>query len=143
MPYQIIYSSESATPMQEDELQEILEQARSSNAKKGIAGALIYVDGVFLQVLEGEMQAVQDLMAKIAKDFRHETVTVLRQGSIERAAFSGWDMAYVSATPKQVAEWAGLSETTAIPEVLDDMRQDARRATQVTESILALLERRP
>lgn len=143
MPYQIIYSSESATPMQADDLQEILEQARRSNAEKGIAGALIYVDGVFLQVLEGEMQAVQELMSKISKDFRHETVTVLRQGPIERMAFSGWDMAYVSATPRQVAEWAGLSVTTAIPEVLDDMRQDARRAAQVTESILALLVSRP
>jgi len=143
MPYQMIYSSESATPMQMDDLEEILEHARHSNAEKGITGALLYVDGVFLQVLEGEMEAVQTLMEKIAKDFRHETVTVLKQGPIETTAFSDWDMAYVSATPKQVAEWAGLSGTTAIPDVLTDMRQDSRRASQVAESILAMLASRP
>ena len=143
MPYQMIYSSESATPMQMDELEEILEHARSSNAEKGITGALIYVDGVFLQILEGDMEAVQALMEKIAKDFRHETVTVLKQGAVDAAAFSDWDMAYVSATPQQVAEWAGLSGTTAIPEVLTDMRQDSHRASQVAESILAMLVSRP
>ncbi len=143
MPYQMIYSSESATPMQMDELEEILEHARNSNAEKGITGALIYVDGVFLQILEGDMEAVQALMEKIAKDFRHETVTVLKQGAVDAAAFSDWDMAYVSATPQQVAEWAGLSGTTAIPEVLTDMRQDSRRASQVAESILAMLVSRP
>jgi hypothetical protein len=143
MPYQMIYSSESATPMQVDELEEMLEQARSSNAEKGITGALIYVDGVFLQILEGDMETVQALMEKIAKDFRHETVTVLKQGPVDAAAFSDWDMAYVSATPAQVAEWAGLSGTTAIPEVLTDMRQDSRRASQVAESILAVLVSRP
>ena len=143
MPYQMIYSSESATPMQMDELEEILEHARNSNAEKGITGALIYVDGVFLQILEGDMEAVQALMEKIAKDFRHETVTVLKQGAVDAAAFSDWDMAYVSATPQQVAEWAGLSGTTAIPEVLTDMRQDSHRASQVAESILAMLVSRP
>lgn len=143
MPYQIIYSSESATPMQMDELEELLAQARSSNAEKGITGALIYANGVFLQILEGEMEPVRALMAKIAKDFRHETVTVLKEGAIPAAAFIDWEMAYVSATAQQVAEWAGLSGTTTIPEILSDMRQDSRRATQVAERIRSLLVSRP
>ncbi|HYN59663.1 MAG TPA: BLUF domain-containing protein [Rubrivivax sp.] len=143
MPYQIIYSSESATPMQMDELEELLEHARRSNAEKGITGALIYVDGVFLQILEGDMETVQELMGKISKDFRHETVTVLKEGAIPSAAFSDWEMAYVSATQEQVAEWAGLSGTIAIPEILTDMRQDPRRATQVAASILSVLVSKP
>lgn len=143
MPYQIIYSSESATPMQMDELEELLEHARRSNAEKGITGALIYVDGVFLQILEGDMETVQELMGKISKDFRHETVTVLKEGAIPSAAFRDWEMAYVSATQEQVAEWAGLSGTIAIPEILTDMRQDPRRATQVAASILSVLVSKP
>jgi len=143
MTYQIIYSSESATPMQTDELEEILQHARGSNATKGITGALIYVDGVFLQILEGETDTVQELMARISKDVRHETVTVLKQGEISCAIFSDWKMAYVSATPQQVAEWAGLSGTIAIPEILTDMRQDPQRTAQLAAGILSVLTAEP
>lgn len=143
MTYQIVYSSESATPMQSDELEEILEHARSSNATKGITGALIYVDGVFLQILEGETHTVRELMARISKDVRHETVTVLKQGEISCATFSDWKMAYVSATPQQVAEWAGLSGTIAIPEILTDMRQDPQRTAQLAAGILSVLTAGP
>jgi hypothetical protein len=139
MPYQIIYSSKSATPMQMDDLEDLLEHARQSNAEKGITGALVYVDGVFLQILEGELGTVQKLMGKISKDYRHETVTVLKEGATPSASFCDWEMAYVSATRQQVAEWAGLSGTIAIPEILADMRQDPRRATQLAKSILSLL----
>jgi len=139
MPYQIIYSSKSATPMQRDELEELLEDARNSNAKKGITGALVYVDGAFLQILEGELEAVKELMGRISKDFRHETVTVLKEGAIPSASFSDWEMAYVSATRKEVAEWAGLSGTIAIPEIVAEMRQDSRRATRLAKSILSVL----
>jgi hypothetical protein len=139
MPHQLIYSSKSATPMQRDELEELLEQARNSNAGKGITGALVYVDGVFLQILEGELEAVKELMRKISKDFRHETVTVLKEGAIPSASFSEWEMAYVSATRKEVAEWAGLSGTIALPEIVAEMRQDPRRTTQLAKSILSVL----
>ena len=139
MPHQLIYSSKSATPMQRDELEELLEHARNSNAKKGITGALVYVDGAFLQILEGELEAVKELMGRISKDFRHETVTVLKEGAIPSASFSDWEMAYVSATREQVAEWAGLSGTIAIPEIVAEMRQDSRRATRLAKSILSVL----
>jgi Sensors of blue-light using FAD len=139
MTYQIIYSSESATPMQMEDLDEILEDARSSNASQGITGALVYVEGVFLQILEGERDVVEALMGKIARDVRHETVTVLREAEVPAAVFKDWKMAYVSATAEQVAKWAGLSGTADIPEILTDLRQDPHRATQVAQSILSLL----
>ena len=143
MPYQIVYSSKSATPMQMDDLEEILESARESNTNAGITGALVYIDGFFLQILEGEARAVEALMARIAKDVRHETVTVLRQGETTTSVFSDWRMAYVSATAQQVAEWAGLSRTTAVPDILADMHSDPMRVTQVTESILSVLAAAP
>jgi Sensors of blue-light using FAD len=129
--------------MQMDDLEEILEHARRSNAKKGITGALVYVDGVFLQILEGDSGVVQELMAKIFRDVRHETVTVLKQGDIPAAIFRDWKMAYVSATAEQVAKWAGLSGTTAIPDILTDMRNDPFKASQVAQSILSVLSSEP
>ena len=143
MTYQIIYSSESSTPMQLEELEDILEHARSNNYSKGITGALVYVDGVFLQILEGERARVQELMERISNDVRHEAVTVLKAGEVESAAFSDWKMAYVSATAEQIAKWAGFGETVALPTLLDDMRQDPQMATQVAQSVLAILVAAP
>ena len=139
MTYQIVYASESSTPMQTDDLEELLEHARDNNAEQGITGALVYVDGVFLQVLEGRAGAVQVLMARISKDLRHETITVLKEGDVSSASFADWKMAYVSATSEQVATWAGLGHTSAIPEVLQCMTQDPQRVTQLAASIVAVL----
>lgn len=139
MTYQIIYSSESATPLQQDDLEEILEQAQIGNAAKGITGALVYADGVFLQILEGDRVKVQDLMARIFRDVRHETVTVLREGEVPAAVFGSWTMAYVSATAEQVAKWAGFSTATQTPESLAEFGQDAHRTAQFVQSILAVL----
>jgi hypothetical protein len=139
MTYQIIYSSESATPMQQDDLEEILVHARGSNAKSGITGALVYVEGIFLQILEGEKGRIEELMVKISRDVRHETVTVLRAAEQPMPDFGDWKMAYVSATAEHVAKWAGLSGTSSVPEVVDDLREDPLRAAQLAQNILALL----
>lgn len=139
MVYQIIYASESSTPMQWDDLEDILEHARICNAAEGITGALVYADGVFLQILEGDRVKVQALMIKIMQDLRHETVTVLRECEMPCALFGSWQMAYVSATPEQVAAWAGLGIAPGAHEVLSSSDEDSHRAEQFTRSILALL----
>jgi hypothetical protein len=139
MTYQIIYSSVSSTPMQLDELEDLLEQAQAHNASDAITGALVYVDGFFLQVLEGRRSSVDALMDRISRDLRHEAVQVLQAGDVPAATFSSWTMAYVSATADQVARWAGLSGTAQLPEVWQDLRQDRSRVTQLTKGILSVL----
>ena len=139
MTYQIIYSSQSTTPMQWEDLEEILEQARDSNAALGITGALAYAEGVFLQVLEGDKASVEALMASIGKDLRHETVTVLRAADIPSALFGDWKMAYVSATAAQVAEWAGFGGLADGQPNAGDLQQDPQRAAQIAQQIRSLL----
>lgn len=139
MTYQIIYSSESSTPMQQDELEEILDHARRRNAAVGITGALVYVDGVFLQILEGDKGDVQDLMTKIARDVRHETVVVFREAEVPVAVFRDWDMAFVSATAEQIASWAGFSGPADGTETVTGSGQDPDRAAQVAQRILSVL----
>lgn len=139
MTFQLIYSSVSSTPMQMDELEELLEQAQSSNPGHGITGALVYADGHFLQILEGERGAVLSLMDRIGRDLRHESIAVLQAGDVPQAAFAAWEMAYVSATPRQVAQWAGLTASVQLPEVWADIREDPGKAAQLTQSILGVL----
>ncbi len=127
--------------MQLDALDELLESARNSNGLNGITGVLVYVEGVFLQILEGDKTCLLNLMDKISKDVRHETVTILRETDVPSAFFGDWKMAYVSASAEQVAAWAGLSRTADMPEILSDLHKDQHRATQIAQSILSLLAR--
>jgi hypothetical protein len=54
MPYQIMYSSQATKPMTVAALEEILADARAGNEERNVTGALVYVDGVFFQIIEGE-----------------------------------------------------------------------------------------
>jgi len=63
MPYRLVYSSEAAPGLTPAELEGMLAESRIRNKAHGISGVLIFVDGAFLQVLEGEKNDVLDLMA--------------------------------------------------------------------------------
>ena len=139
MTYQLIYSSDATTPMQKDDLEELLVHARRRNGIRAITGALVYAEGMFLQILEGDRASVHDLMAEIRRDVRHETVTVLREGEIPIASFGSWKMAYVSATQQQVARWAGLSVATGTVESPSDKGEAQRQTAQFALDILSLL----
>ena len=140
MTFQLIYSSASSTPLQTEELEDILEEAQSNNSEHGITGALVYTDGFFLQILEGDKLQVEALMRKISKDLRHETVSILHAAEVEKAAFPDWKMAYISATPEQVAQWSGLSGTSKLPEVWKSLLQDPSKVEQLRGSILDALD---
>jgi hypothetical protein len=139
MAYQLIYSSDSTTPMQSDDLEELLEHARDRNARRGITGALLYVDGVFVQILEGDAVTIKALMTRIVADVRHEAVTVLQEGNVVSPRFSDWTMAYIGATPEQMAHWMDLPGTTPIPDLLEGMRRDSSKVEHVAQSVLAAL----
>jgi len=46
----------------------MLEESRLRNVKRGITGVLLFADSVFLQVLEGARDDVEDLMASLRRD---------------------------------------------------------------------------
>ncbi|MDP9096136.1 MAG: BLUF domain-containing protein [Pseudomonadota bacterium] len=139
MTYQIVYSSDAETPMQTGDLEELLEHARRSNAANGITGALVYAEGMFLQILEGDEGRVKDLMAKIRRDVRHDNVTVLREGEVPAATFGSWKMAYVGATPQQVARWAGLTVASDTIESVSQATEENNRTARFAQEILSLL----
>jgi Sensors of blue-light using FAD len=125
--------------MQTDDLQELLDHSRRNNAANGITGALIYSEGMFLQIIEGDKALLQDLMTKIRRDVRHESVFILRESEVPKAMFSGWKMAYVSATSKQVANWIGVSTLNESAESLSEAAEEQNRTTQFAQDILSLL----
>jgi hypothetical protein len=65
-----------------EELAELHQVARDTNARLGLTGMLLHAEGSFFQVLEGQADVVDALYAKIECDQRHAQVTlIIRLGS--------------------------------------------------------------
>jgi hypothetical protein len=106
--FQLIYRSRAAQVFTEPDLVELLRQCREFNSSKDISGLLLHGYGHFLQVLEGESDEVLDLYySKIAKDTRHQEVTVLHQDLVPKRLFRDWSMAFRSLSPKDMREVSG------------------------------------
>ncbi len=91
---QLIYISRASSSLQPQELVELLAQSRNGNDEIGVSGMLLYKDGHFLQVLEGEEAAVRGLAERIARDRRHTNVTFLVETTITVRDFPDWSMGF-------------------------------------------------
>lgn len=69
-------------------LNNLLQQSRELNAHNGLTGCLLFTGEVFLQVIEGLQQDVEDTFGRISRDPRHMEVRVLSEGPISERAFS-------------------------------------------------------
>jgi hypothetical protein len=138
--YQIIYSSQAKVPMSMAGLEEILVDARAANEKRQVTGVLVYVDGVFLQILEGEEAVIRGLVQSISADSRHGDLKVFYERQVSHRTFPDWRMAYLSATPQQMAVWAGLEGTApSIDWVLEGIQRNPKQVPQVVDRLLRAL----
>lgn len=81
-------------PEQANEIEKIVEVARSRNAQLDITGALIFTEMRFAQVVEGRAEAIEDLMVSIRRDERHRDVQIVEVAEISTRRFPDWAMAY-------------------------------------------------
>lgn len=105
-----IYSSRAAPGFDEAELPLLLEKARRSNAALDVTGMLLYVEGNFFQVLEGEPGRVDALYERIRHDHRHAQVTRIIHEPIAARDFSDWTMGYASLSIQEAADRAGIND---------------------------------
>ena len=139
MPYQLMYSSRAVERMTAASLEQILDDAREGNKARGVTGVLIYADGVFMQILEGDEGVVREVMASIERDSRHDAVKVFHESSVEKRAFGSWSMAYLTPSGEEMARWAGLEGTQSIERVLAHVHADPSRVPAVLLSIVDAL----
>ena len=88
----LIYVSRSTEHFHEHEIPDLLQQIRVANAKQEITGMLLYIGGSFLQVLEGQPEAVDAVFSRILRDKRHHQVRSIARESVPERAFEGWTM---------------------------------------------------
>ncbi|WP_022728487.1 BLUF domain-containing protein [Fodinicurvata sediminis] len=90
----LLYVSSANNLMGEDHLVDILRTSRRNNRKRGITGMLLYVEGNFMQVLEGPKAEVSALKKTIGNDTRHHGMTEILNLPAEKRLFDNWSMGF-------------------------------------------------
>ena len=92
--HMIVYMSEYTGTEETllNDLPAITAVAKLENAKSEITGVLFYLEGKFLQIIEGEEKLIRQLMTNIEKDSRHTNLEVLIDTAIESRGFYSWNM---------------------------------------------------
>jgi hypothetical protein len=94
---------------------------------------LVYQAGTFLQVLEGEKEAVETIFSRIERDTRHGDIRVLNRNVSrpQRRAFGEWSMGF--ADVKGTAQiLRGFIDVNKAPRLSD---LDEARTTDFLEAI--------
>ena len=91
---QLIYLSSLSDMKLEGEISKILESSIRRNKEDGITGMLLYANGNFLQVLEGEEKSVDETFNRICADPRHLNIIDIIREPIANRQFSEWSMGY-------------------------------------------------
>lgn len=94
--YRLLYVSTARHFFSDADLAVLLRQARENNRGHGITGMLIYVEGSFLQYVEGPQKEVEALIARLERDNRHHGLIRLTEGWTRQRIFSDWSMGYCS-----------------------------------------------
>ena len=89
---QIVYASKTKKKLEFKDVREMAGKFDASNKLRDITGLLIYGNGYFMQILEGEQFDINELYHKIAIDGRHEGITVLNYAQIALRQFNEWSM---------------------------------------------------
>ncbi|MBL8162732.1 MAG: BLUF domain-containing protein [Anaerolineae bacterium] len=130
----LVYVSFESRRMTSEDLQSILNKARTFNSEHQITGMLLYRTGYFIQALEGEEADVMALYEKIARDDRHRHVLMIYKGPIEQRAFGNWTMGFKNLdnlTPADLPGYTDFLSREITPEL---MTNNVSRALAFLES---------
>ncbi|MES2266603.1 MAG: BLUF domain-containing protein [Bacteroidota bacterium] len=103
----IVYLSTAVKLLNDDQLIDILTTARKNNADRDVSGVLLYSEGTFIQVLEGDDTHVDTIFAKIETDRRHKNLITLIDSSIAHKNFADWAMGFITTNSAKVADLLG------------------------------------
>jgi hypothetical protein len=90
-----LYASHAAQPLTSSLLDSILEQSCKNNPRLGITGLLCFTKNIFVQIIEGGRDEVNELFMTIARDDRHRGIRLLAFEEISQRQFGSWTMGQV------------------------------------------------
>ena len=112
---QVVYASTALQAFTKPELQALLQEIRQKNAELGITGLLLYKDGNFMQVLEGEQEVLTRLVRVIEHDSRHKGLLVLLRATSAQRLFPDWSMGFRDLADQNAATTVGYTDFMNTP----------------------------
>lgn len=127
----LVYASSATQLFTQAELLALLQHSREKNSAVGITGLLLYKDGNFMQVLEGEEAAVRSTFEKIRWDPRHRGVMVLLEGEEAGRQFEYWSMGFQNLNSAGTQATPGYSEFLNTSLTSDEFIHDPTRSQRL------------
>lgn len=90
--HQLIYSSIARPGLSPDDVFRIVEQSARNNPSADLTGFLLFQRGRFLQLVEGPLMSLEMLLTRLARDDRHQNLTVLSRLPVAQRSFPRWRM---------------------------------------------------
>jgi len=90
----LIYMSTSVRLFNDADLKELLRKSQANNLVNNLSGMLLYSEGSFVQVLEGDAKELDETYNKIKKDPRHKNIIQLAEGELQERLFPNWSMGF-------------------------------------------------
>ncbi|WP_284123892.1 BLUF domain-containing protein [Parerythrobacter aestuarii] len=131
---QLVYVSTANSEMETDQVFSIIEASSRNNLSRNITGFLMFHQGRFLQLVEGEREDLDGLMQVLETDDRHHSIDVVDRGAVEDRLFSKWRM-------KRVAAGSSLADAS-----FDELRSNlpaGARSNRILELVEGFLQLDP
>lgn len=94
---QLLYRSGQLYEFTAADMMRLLHQSRAHNAGCDVGGVLLLRDGLFMQLLEGPVTAVEALYSRIVQDPRHCGVQLVTRRERATRLLPDWRMAWAEA----------------------------------------------
>jgi hypothetical protein len=132
--YHLVYASSATTLMNDQDLIDLLAQAREKNERLNITGLLLYRGGNFLQVLEGPKETVLSVFESVRNDRRQAGLIVLSEGEIAGREFPDWPMGFQNLDRLSEEDIPGLSQFFEEPFSPDWLNDDPTRVQMILQT---------
>lgn len=94
--YSLVYTSTASRPLAKSDLEHILDGARKRNIEEQVTGLLLFIDGNFMQYLEGPQSGVLKIFDIIEKSSSHERLVEVSRQPISTREYGDWSMAFLA-----------------------------------------------
>ncbi|WP_339628345.1 BLUF domain-containing protein [uncultured Maribacter sp.] len=141
--YTLTYESVATETVKGTDMEELLQKARENNKREGITGCLIYYNGGFVQLLEGDRSKIEILYDKIKIDSRHKNVTLFSDDEISERTFPNWGMAYYPINENHVTKYEFEQFRRNLILLSDLVKPTSATSKQFWEKIKSLVSDQP
>jgi hypothetical protein len=117
----LIYTSQATRSFSKRNFLDLLHQSRAYNSVDNITGVLIHRKNFFLQVIEGDTEAIEDLLGRLLLDTRHIKLKIILDELVEKRIFSNWSMGCANFNEPELSLIPGLRADLSDPEVIQEL----------------------